>query len=152
MAVAHLESVSPSCFNREHNHPYEKMRLITSVLFLIIALTQSLKIKSGKYSKPLTLQHSANTTLTPFERGFLNSTELTPKEMLDNCLTSMNPVQKTFSNKVIAFVTPSSKYGYKLALKNRGKLNIISPVWYTVRFPLPLRLSVHSYLLCITYI
>lgn len=68
------------------------------------------------------------------DRGLLNSTVLTPQELLDDCLTSMYPVQRTFSNKVMAFVTPTSKYGYKVAIKNRGKLNIVSPAWYILRY------------------
>ena len=120
-----------------------------SLILLLFILNYSLKLKTGKYDKPLTFKRSGNTTLSPMDRGLLNSTVLTPQALLDDCLTSMYPVQRTFSNKVMAFVTPTSKYGYKLAIKNRGKLNIVSPAWYTLRSAIFYMSTIFTILLCL---
>lgn len=90
--------------------------------------------KREKSTKLLPIKPASTTPYSPSERGLLNSTTISAQSILDNFLTTMKHVRKQFPNKVMAFVAPEHKNGYKVAIKNRGKINIISPAWYIIKF------------------
>ncbi|KAH7814819.1 putative Chitinase domain-containing protein [Monocercomonoides exilis] len=99
------------------------------------------KARVSKLHSPLTLQPRQTTELDISQRGLVESLHLSAKSVLDNCQTIQSFPPKSTNVPLLVFVTPWNKEGYATAVRNKGKIDIIVPVWYNLRFGSNLKLT-----------